>query len=293
MAPHKIVSMDLRSTLDAKTMKSQIADYTSTTHERYDTGRFLNVPRSHFDLVQPLPKGFNATSALEIAVHDQKYFIECELDGKRDLRFGPKEFCQPTTRSLEAVHESLPALLKSWAAFSERNQIVWWISHGEMIGWFWNARLLPWDFDLDIQMSVFQLTQLLQFNQTMIDDRFLIDVGPNVLVRTPQFDNTIDARVVDTKTGYFMDITGLAQISSSSVDEVRCKSPHAYGYADIMPLRETVLEGVKVWRPREVSKILKQEYGLKALYSPIFYAKGQGLYKWSRASQLWLKMWSK
>ncbi|KAI9343531.1 LicD family-domain-containing protein, partial [Obelidium mucronatum] len=169
---------------------------------------------------------------------------------------------------------SLTSLLKSWSQFAETNNIAWWIAHGEMIGWFWNAQLLPWDLDLDIQVSTYQLMNLIQFNQTVIDGRFLVDVNPYLLRRGAigfngmPSQNVIDARVVDTITGHFMDITGLSRTTTARW--VSCKSPHNYFLNDVLPLHETMLDGIKVWRPHAPITLMEQEYGGHVLTSDYF-----------------------
>ncbi|KAJ3061356.1 hypothetical protein HDU98_002742 [Podochytrium sp. JEL0797] len=266
-------------------LKQKIPDI-QTRLSSYDTGRYKILPDSDFGTAQPVPRdfpSFQPTRTVQEGLKDLKYFHECVRDDKRDARFGPKDLCDaslPTPASwfhdLPAVHESLVELLSAWSTFAEREQISWWIQHGEMLGWFWNGQLLPWDVDLDIQMSTFELIQLIRHNQTLINDRFLIDVNPNAVVRSSQGNNIIDARVIDTHTGYFMDITGLTQVYAASgrSNKVFCKTPHGYEIGDLMPLVETILEGVKVWRPRAAMKFMKAEYGERAMLMEVYKIPG-------------------
>ncbi|KAI8607868.1 hypothetical protein BC830DRAFT_1042885, partial [Chytriomyces sp. MP71] len=161
--------------------------------------------------------------------------------------------------------ESLVGLLQSWSDFASTQNLPWWIAHGALIGWFWNARLLPWDADLDIQVPTRTLLRLLPHNNTLHapDARYLLDVNPHVVHRSPQTNNTIDARWIDTWTGYMIDITGLTQYASTG--RMHCKTPHPYSIAQLMPLHETWVEGVRVWRPRDVVGILVEEYGEQSL----------------------------
>ncbi|KAJ3066688.1 hypothetical protein HDU98_010022 [Podochytrium sp. JEL0797] len=263
-----------------------------------DTGRYLHLPETDFLISQPPPHNlpsFVATLAVQEGLKDAKYFHECIHDDKRDARFGPKALCTPASATPDAwvhdlptVHESLVALLSAWSEFTQREEIRWWISHGEMLGWFWNGRFLPWDVDLDIQMSAYELIQLIRYNQTMIGDRFLVDVNPNAVVRSPQKNNIIDARVIDAQTGYFMDITGLTKRGARYLS---CKTPHSYFLEDLMPLVETVLEGVKVWRPRGVLKMLKNEYREKALVEEGYKVPGEEVrYVFERVRREWVRV---
>ncbi|KAJ3111918.1 hypothetical protein HK100_002509 [Physocladia obscura] len=280
-----------------------------------DTGRFLQLPGAHFDSRnQPIPSpSFNVSDITEQALADVKYFHECVLDTKRDARFGPPWLCvkSPTVLAAEQaadatkekngyakvkknsntpkwehdfvqVHESLSGILHSFSSFAESHVdegIVWWISHGEMLGWFWGAKLLPWDVDLDVQMSLSGLLALARYNQTIIDGRFLIDIAPNAVVRSPQKENVIDGRIVDIKTGYFMDITGLSRSSASG--NVACKSPHYLKLEEVLPLHETVLEGVKVWRPHSAILLLKREYGAKSMIKTVYDTREHGIFSFN------------
>ncbi|KAJ3026904.1 UNVERIFIED_CONTAM: hypothetical protein HDU68_004875 [Siphonaria sp. JEL0065] len=261
-----------------------------------DTGRFKDTPFSDFLPTQPVPaiKGYNPKAAIAYAHQDNKYFIECLHDDKRDHRFGPSEVCNSDflaplkswTHNLTLVHESLVGIMSAWSSFAETKSVTWWIAHGEMLGWFWNSKFLPWDIDLDIQMSTYQLIQLIDFNNTLLEGRYLLDVNPNVVVRSMQQMNIIDARLIDIKTGYFMDITGLTQ-TKSNMGIVYCKTPHMYSYDDLMPLHETVLEGIKVWRPRAAMKLLRGEYGERSMTLEAYRPHGDTTYRFERESNEW------
>ncbi|KAI8841082.1 LicD family-domain-containing protein [Chytriomyces cf. hyalinus JEL632] len=260
-----------------------------------DTGGSIQIPSTHFSLLQDHP----FTSDMQLsALLDRKYFREAGSDQKRDFRYAQltrsssimsaiKSHFKPD-HDLVIVQASLVQILQAWSTFTMRNEIVWWISHGALLGWAWNGKLLPWDTDLDIQMSMQQLVELVAYNGTMLEGRFLIDVNPSLFVRGRQRNNVIDARVVDTETGYFMDITGLADLAGHE-EGVTCKSPHRYSYQDISPLKETELEGVRVWRPNESMRVLNAEYGTKALtktmYRPSIWGR---VYEWDAKANAWL-----
>ncbi|KAJ3237275.1 hypothetical protein HDU81_009781 [Chytriomyces hyalinus] len=275
-----------------------------------DTGRLITIPKEHFALVQPPPSiyTFNPVQAVEYALLDIKYMFECGPDAKRDIRFSddctinntmpkPEGYTSPKlAHNLTLAHDSLKSIIKAWSAFSKKHNFIWWMSHGEMLGWFWNGQLLPWDVDLDIQMSTFDLMQLVAFNQTLIDGRFLVDVSPNIFVRSPQELNTIDARVIDSRTGYLVDITGLTLLESSTDAlesqtepyRVGCKSPHTYLLSDILPLHETVLEGIAMWRPRAAISILAREYSEKALYQERYrHVMMNETFAWQNSTSVW------
>ncbi|KAJ3232558.1 hypothetical protein HDU78_006988 [Chytriomyces hyalinus] len=294
----------------------------------YDTGRLLTVPRSHFNLSQPYPKitSFNPEQAISNAILDTKYFYECGADLKRDFRFTKPEDCLNNNKfssnhpipkyirhNLAYAQLSVKTLMKSWITYSNEKSIVWWASHGELLGWAWNGMLMPWDLDWDLQMTTYQLVQLAAHNGTLIDERFLIDVNPSIYVRTRQPNNVIDARIIDTWTGYFVDITGVSFLDrelmnqdfrnqtfawnqeeesrlSEESDPIRgyCKSIHRYSYEELMPLHETVLEGLKVWRPRKIMQLLVREYSIDALLKEKYENGHRGeIYGWNNGTSVW------
>ncbi|KAI9348169.1 LicD family-domain-containing protein [Obelidium mucronatum] len=299
----------------------------------HDTGRSLWIPVSEFSMHQGVPVGavgwYDSRDFVGKAT-GEKYFQECGLDRKRDLRFTdpskcvnqssiapskdipkpigvrhgrgihrnslhgqyPRQQRKVPSHDINIVNYSLITMLAAWSEFAERERIVWWISHGELLGWFWNAKLLPWDTDLDIQVSTAQLLRLIEFNQTLIRDRFLIDINPNLICRTFQENNVIDARVVDTESGYMIDITGLSMVlESKNLTSLYCKSPHSYQYDDLMPLRETTLEGIHVWRPNRALKVLIEEYRESALivtrHRPY---SSREAYEWDHKSREWIRL---
>ncbi|KAJ3237273.1 hypothetical protein HDU81_009779 [Chytriomyces hyalinus] len=277
--------------------------------EARDSGRLQTVPQSHFSMHQHFPSHYASVT------QHVKYFLECGRDRKRDARFAPEtcvrlndssnavttvppEKLEPTA-PIKAVNlfvprphpqnkptpvshnsskalKALQSLLQAWSLFTQKNKIIWWLAHGQLLGWYWNGNTLPWDTDLDIQMTMFQLIQLIRFNNTLVENRYLVDVNPNFASRKSTTKlNTIDARFIDTHTGYMMDITALVMaFEDSSHSEFTgllfCKSPHAYNYADIVPLHETVYESIQVWRPHAVAAILTREYGLKSLVKTVY-----------------------
>ena len=67
-----------------------------------------------------------------------------------------------------------------------------WITHGTLLGWWWNQRILPWDSDLDVQLTEASIAFLANFyNMTeygfalpeMPDHRtYLLEINPHLLL---------------------------------------------------------------------------------------------------------------
>jgi hypothetical protein len=145
-----------------------------------------------------------------------------------DYRFAP-------TKDLpyDMTQRTLLYLLQSFEEFMSRLEIhSWWIAHGTLLGWYWNKKLLPWDTDIDIQMTFESLDFLSKNNNMSLfysdlsNSTFLLDT--NMYLHTLERDlaNSIDARWIDTSTGKYIDITAVH--TDPSLPRVICKDGHYY-----------------------------------------------------------------
>lgn len=164
---------------------------------------------------------------------------------------------------IKSIHNTI----RAWAQFADAVGLAYWYAHGSLLGWWWNGLAMPWDADSDIQLPVAELNRLASiFNGSLIvtsaregSKLFYLDVSPWYVERTKgNGKNMIDARFIDVSRGTYIDITGLA--FSSSDEKVNCKNNHLYEIATLSPLRRTLFEGASVMVPRDVSKLLREEY---------------------------------
>ncbi|KAK5629398.1 hypothetical protein RRF57_005113 [Xylaria bambusicola] len=88
---------------------------------------------------------------------EQKYFHEPGWDlesGHYDSRFFqgkvPYEQHRPILRHL----------IRSYLTTFRELGVDTWLAHGSLLGWWWNGRIMPWDYDLDVQVSVATLAFL-------------------------------------------------------------------------------------------------------------------------------------
>jgi LicD family len=209
---------------------------------------------------------------------DTKYFHEPGQNnelGHYDIRYYSGS---PVT--YEERGDTLHHLIRSYlTVFRERN-IETWIAHGTLLGWWWNGKIMPWDWDLDTQVSAATLSWLGEnLNMTMhnytsvnpdgteVTRDYLLDINPNHVERIRgDGQNVIDARWIDVRNGLFIDITGLSELNPSTQPGVwSCKNFHRYRTRDLYPLRETEFEGVKALVPYSFDKILTEEYSSRAL----------------------------
>lgn len=222
----------------------------------------------------------------------------------RDVRAGlanlekrrtPKYFTEPGG-SLELGHydaryfkEKVPYsehrfvlrdLIRSYLTTLHEYGVETWLAHGTLLGWWWNGQIMPWDYDLDVQVSNSTLQWLGEnlnrtehaFNYTdhktnqLIHKKYFLDINPHhVDIDRGDAMNIIDARWIDLSNGMFIDITGLREREADRPGVWSCKNKHRYDSQDLWPMRVTEFEGVKARIPFNFERILIDEYGTKSL----------------------------
>ena len=100
------------------------------------------------DLVIPAPVLQVGTRLGEVRGTPQKYFHESTFDAHYDARFGVQSVSQEQRR----LH--LRALTQAYLSTMNNIGIETWLMHGSLLGWHWNRKVLPWDHDLDVQVSL-------------------------------------------------------------------------------------------------------------------------------------------
>lgn len=173
-----------------------------------------------------------------------------------------------------------------------------WIMHGSLLGWYWNRRILPWDSDIDLQISEKSIDHLAQYynmsthrfrvGKSTLRRNYLLEINPHYTnVSTADKVNMIDARWIDTDTGLFLDLTTLRRNATAEEmgfeGAMMCKDGHHYQYDDIFPLRETTFEGVPAKVPFAYSDILVEEYKGASLSTTVF----EGHF-WNETAQEWM-----
>ncbi|KAJ5902111.1 hypothetical protein N7495_002639 [Penicillium taxi] len=219
-----------------------------------------------------LKYGLNASA-------EYKYFHEPGRDdilGHYDSRF----FTKPVGDARRS--ETLTHMIRAYLNFFNENNLETWIAHGTLLGWWWNGKILPWDWDVDTQVPETTLAYLGDhFNQTLVEysapdsaveRRYLIDINPWSRQRERgKGHNIIDARWIDIDTGLYIDITGLSRLEPEKNPDIwQCKNFHKYNIGEIYPLRWTTFEGVSAKVPFQYDYNLIEEYSRKALTNTKF-----------------------
>lgn len=208
---------------------------------------------------------------------DTKYFHEPGWDAH--LSHYDSRYFKEKVTYLEHQH-NLRQLIKSYLTTFDRIGAETWIAHGTLLGWWWNGKIMPWDYDLDVQASTATLRFLGEkYNRTehtweYVDlegatrnKTFLLDVNPHFIeIDRGDGQNIIDARWIDMGTGQYVDITGLTERDPSNSPGIwSCKNFHKYKTTDLYPMRVSEFEGVKAMIPYHFERILIGEYGTKSL----------------------------
>jgi phosphorylcholine metabolism protein LicD len=204
-----------------------------------------------------------------------KYFHESTFNPHYDGRFADGE----VEKSVRLPH--LTALIRTFLATMADIGAETWIMHGTLLGWWWNERILPWDTDLDVQVSEETIAFLARYYnmteyryQLSSDDEegrsYLLEINPHYVIRGVEDKlNVIDARWIDTETGLFIDISTVRvdheARRNGKAGALMCKDRHHYLEEDLFPLRDGEFEGIQVKIPFEYEYLLEEEYGAKSM----------------------------
>jgi len=193
----------------------------------------------------------------------------------------------------------LRLLIRSYLSVFKEIGVETWLAHGTLLGWWWNGKIMPWDYDLDVQVSSETLFFLGEHHNRTLHQydyydpdsgrkgtkEYLLDINPHHGMGRWQGMNIIDARWIDTSNGMFVDITGLGERDPEKMPGIlSCKNFHRYRVSDLYPMRETEYEGVVALVPYNFDRVLTEEYGTKSLVTTDW----QG-HKWNPEKKEWIK----
>ncbi|MCJ1304277.1 hypothetical protein MMC08_007089 [Hypocenomyce scalaris] len=203
-----------------------------------------------------------------------KYFHESVFHPHYDGRFADHQLSYNERRT------HLTALVQTYLATMADIGAETWIMHGTLMGWWWNRKILPWDSDIDVQVTLDTMHFLATYyNLTMHHYHlphihegrdYMLEVNPSYVNGDPKDKlNMIDARWIDTETGLFIDITTIRVNETARAQGVEgalmCKDRHHYLEKDIFPLRESLFEDTPVKIPYDYAWLLEEEYHKESL----------------------------
>jgi hypothetical protein len=182
-----------------------------------------------------------------------QYFTEKNFE-YHTHRFGAVSHCDPRfapseALSIDETKRVLLNLLKSYAATMRNLQMQTWIAHGTLLGWHWNQKFLPWDNDIDVQVSAETMRKMVSYNMTeysfpstaeITPRRYLLDINPHYTIASfKDVANKIDGRWIDTSNGKYIDITAVHVSAGPSKDTTIAqgmlfsKDGHQYGVSTL------------------------------------------------------------
>ncbi|KAL8393466.1 hypothetical protein RB595_003291 [Gaeumannomyces hyphopodioides] len=178
---------------------------------------------------------------------------------------------------------ALKNLLQTYLATFADLGLETWLMHGSLLGWWWNKGIMPWDSDVDVQVTESTMYYLAAFYNMSIwhyqtpripeGADYLLDINPGYKnpSRADKM-NKIDARWVDTSTGLFIDITSVRYNLSHPKGKgmLGCKDGHEFRDTYIFPLRDSTFENSPVKIPYRYRDLLAAEYGEKSLINRDF-----------------------
>ncbi|KAG7422093.1 LicD family-domain-containing protein [Fusarium sp. MPI-SDFR-AT-0072] len=225
-----------------------------------------------------------------------KYFVEAGRNielGHYDNRYFQSKV------SYEEHRLVLRDLIRSYLFHMNSYGVETWIAHGTLLGWWWNGQIMPWDYDLDVQVSNNTLQWIgdnlnrtehsWNYTETatgeFISKKYLLDINPHhVDIDRSDGRNIIDGRWIDMQNGMYVDITGLREREADRPGVWSCKNKHRYKSQDLWPMRITEFEGVKARVPFNFNKILVDEYDTKSLVTESWAG-----HRWDHDNKIWIQ----
>ncbi|RMZ78316.1 hypothetical protein DV737_g3935, partial [Chaetothyriales sp. CBS 132003] len=252
-------------------------------------------PQPYFRIFNPVLQSISSAEAdfLDVRVNlesdrslrgnaEEKYFQESTFHQHYDGRFASHKL-QDDLRLPQ-----LTALMQSFLSTMDDIGAETWIMHGTLLGWWWNGKLLPWDSDIDVQVTeqtmgfLAKFYNMTEYHFTFPDNKdgvtYLLEINPHyVNGTTADTLNVIDARWIDTQTGLFIDISTVRLNHAARAQGIEgaliVKDKHHYLERDLFPLRDGFFEGFHVKIPFDYEWLLVEEYGQKSLTLTTFEGK--------------------
>lgn len=208
----------------------------------------------------------------------EKYFHESTFHLHYDGRFAEKAL------PYEEQKNALKNLVQTYLTTFSDLGIETWLMHGSLLGWWWGQKILPWDTDIDVQVTEASIHYLAAYyNMTTFFYKtprfpegrdYLLEVNPHYMNRD-QTDklNVIDARWIDMESGMFIDITSVRYNLTDPAGEGMLSSKDGHEFRDtyLYPLHSTTFEGVPARIPYKYEDMLEAEYGAQALNNKLYH----------------------
>ena len=213
------------------------------------------------------------------SVTPPKHFHESNSCDHCDARYGERPISHIDR------HRGLSALTRAYLSTMEDIGVETWLMHGSLLGWFWNRKIMPWDTDVDVQITEKSMQHLADYYNMSVHHfnlpgskmghDYLLEINPNWAdPSSSDVNNKIDGRWVDMESGLYVDMTTLRWDRQSEArgreGAMMCKDGHRYEHKDIFPLRDSLFEGAPARVPFAYANVLTEEYGASSLTDTIY-----------------------
>ncbi|ODV96409.1 hypothetical protein PACTADRAFT_49761 [Pachysolen tannophilus NRRL Y-2460] len=248
--------------------------------------QYIEVDLSNFEFP---PNKKKTKKALQARIANEKHFHNAlvkqddnSFESNYDWRFFEKTLDHQRHRA--ALHHTI----RSWLQMSSNLGIITWLSRETLIGWGRNGLILPWETVIHFELPAKELIKLaMSFNNSLVvadasenSNTYLLDVSPHFMERTRENDGGAspeapDARFIDTKTGVYIELNGLAVTDAELPDSIKKQHPSEsknrknfansgmgkfYRLKDILPLKKTLFEGRSANVPYNAMEITLTDY---------------------------------
>ncbi|ODV82770.1 hypothetical protein CANARDRAFT_180910, partial [[Candida] arabinofermentans NRRL YB-2248] len=153
-----------------------------------------------------------------------KYLIEANCKNTRLGNHFDWRFFNGIERPENFKKAIIHRIGRAWLRFCYQSGLRTFVAYGSMLGWVRNGLTLSWDEDIDVVVTMDSLFRLARnHNQSLIIDvssedkyaagvgSYFLDIGPSFYTRVRGGGaNAIDGRLIDTKSGVYVDITAVA-----------------------------------------------------------------------------------
>lgn len=194
----------------------------------------------------------------------KKFKIQPGIYGHRDKRFA--EF----NESPQEIREKLINLLVALEEMCQGVGAEFWLECGTLLGAYRNQDFIPHDPDADVGMLYNNLVKLQ--NQKSRNKDFLFEFEPKCSQREPDIKAQVDARIIDTLSGIYVDIFAFSEIKKGRYSskwvgfnglDIRIGAYPGifHDYDELLPLSDCTLHGCKFKCPNKTKEHLQKMYG--------------------------------
>lgn len=198
---------------------------------------------------------------------NKKFFNEIPYHPHLDIRYGKKDpdcecktLCFGCGMDNKNLHSTLIYLLKRFMEYSKQRNIKPILMYGNLIGYYFNGKMLPWDDDIDLIIVGESIKNMENYEA----EDFIIEINPySNIYDQRDTQNKISGRVISKINGIFIDLTFYIEKNGYLI----CKDGNKFLKEDVLPpggedkLKTSFFEGIEIYLPNNIKNCLSKRYG--------------------------------